>query len=55
MTRHDIPDGLNLDTNSFTYEGIYDENEQDEKRVCEPWMNGSLVEGENETVEEYKK
>jgi hypothetical protein len=43
MKRHDISEGLNLDTYSFTYEGIYGENEQEEKRVCEhmiDWLTG---------------
>jgi len=41
--RHDIPEGFNLNTYSFTYEGIYGENEQEEKRVCElmnDWLTG---------------
>jgi len=43
MMRHDIPEGFNLNTYSFTYEGIYGENEQEEKRVCElmnDWLTG---------------
>jgi len=31
MMRHDIPEGLNLANYSFPYEGIYGENEQEEK------------------------
>jgi hypothetical protein len=38
--RHDIPEGFNLDNYSFTYEDIYGENEQEEKRVCERMNDG---------------
>jgi len=43
MMRHDIPECLDLDPYSFTYEGIYGEIEQEEKRVCErmnDWLTG---------------
>jgi hypothetical protein len=43
MTGHGIYEGLNLDTYSITYESIYGENEQEEKRVCErmiDWLTG---------------